>query len=86
MTDRGLWFGAAGAGLNVRRLMYQSLIWPSAAGNRARRLRAPLDAEDLQRLADPLIDRVRRDAELGGDFLRAEVLVDEKEAVELALV
>jgi hypothetical protein len=35
MTDRGLWLGAGGAGLNVRRLMYQSLIWLFVAGDEA---------------------------------------------------
>ena len=39
--------------------------------------RAALDAEDLQRLADALVDGVRRNAELGRDFLRDEMLVDE---------
>ena len=45
--------------LNVRRLMYQSLIWFAALGDDARRLRAPTDAERMQRLANALVDRVR---------------------------
>src|SRR3954462_12967124 len=45
MTDRGLWVACVDGGLNVRRLMYQSLIWPTVLRNDAGRLRAPLDAE-----------------------------------------
>ena len=50
--------------------MYQSLIWPAVLGDDARGLGAALDAEDLERLADPLIDGVRRNVELGRDLLR----------------
>jgi hypothetical protein len=64
--------------------MYQSLIWPAVLGDDPRRLRAALDSEDLKRLADALVDGVRRDSELGGDFLGTEMLVDETEAIELA--
>ena len=50
----------AGLGsLNVRRLMYQSLIWPPVLCDDARGLRAPGDAEDLQRLTDALVHGVR---------------------------
>jgi hypothetical protein len=63
--------------------MYQSLIWSAVLGDDARRLRSALDSEDLQRLANALVDGVRRDAELGSDLLGIEVLVDEAEAVEL---
>ena len=85
MTDRGVWFVRPSPRLNVRRLMYQSLIWPFVAGNDSRGLRASFNAEDLERLTDALVDRVRRNVELGRDFLRIEVLVDEEEAVELTL-
>jgi hypothetical protein len=85
MTDRG--FGVAGlfVGGNVRRLMYQSLIWPFVPGDDTRRLRSPLDAKRGERLANALIDGVRRDVQFGRDFLGAEVLIDEEKAVELAL-
>ncbi|MFL6735715.1 MAG: hypothetical protein ACJ8F4_01480 [Sphingomonas sp.] len=46
-------------------------------------LRAPLDSKDRERLPNPLVNRVGRDPELGGDLLRVEVLVDETEAVKL---
>jgi hypothetical protein len=49
--------------------MYQSLIWAAVLRNETRRLRATLHAKDLQRMADPLIDGVRRNSEFGGDFL-----------------
>ena len=82
-AGRGLGLAGFGECLNVRRLMYQTLIWPAVLGDQARRLRAALDAKDLQRLADALVDGVRRNVELGGDFLGAEVLVDKPEAIEL---
>jgi hypothetical protein len=83
MTDRGFWLAGLGFCGNVRRLMYQSLIWPLALRDETSGLRAPLDAEDLQRLPDPLIDGMRRNAELGSDFLGAQMLVDEEQAIEL---
>jgi hypothetical protein len=65
MTDRGFWVAGLGLGGNVRRLMYQSLIWIFVAGDDARRLRPPLDTEDAKRLTNPLIDRMGGDVELG---------------------
>ena len=59
MTDRGFWVAGSLVRLNVRRLMYQSLIWSAVLRDEARRLGAALDAEDLERLADALIDGVR---------------------------
>jgi hypothetical protein len=69
MTDRGLWVAGLFVGGNVRRLMYQSLIWAFDLGNDACRLRPALYAEDSQGLANALVNRVRRNAELGRDFL-----------------
>ena len=77
--------GAGRVRLNVRRLMYQTLICGTVAGDDPRRLGAPRDTEDLERLADALVDGVRGDSKLAGDFLRREVLVDEEQAIELAL-
>ncbi|MES2136402.1 MAG: hypothetical protein V4502_05000 [Pseudomonadota bacterium] len=84
MTDRGLWVAGLGGGGNVRRLMYQPLIWSAVLGDEARRLRSALDAKDRKRLADALVDGVGGDIELGGDLFRRQMLVDESEAVELA--
>ncbi len=78
MTDRGLWFGRASIWLNVRRLMYQSLIWLLVAGNDSSRLSSPFNPENLERLTDALVDRVRRNVELGRNFLRIQMLVDEE--------
>jgi len=64
--------------------MYQSLIWPSVLGDHSSRLRPALDAQRRERLANALVDGVRRNAELGCDFLGIEMLVDEEEAIELA--
>jgi hypothetical protein len=63
--------------------MYQSLIWLLVLGDDARCLRAPLDAEDRQRLADALVDRMGRDVKLDRDFLGIQMLIDEQETVEL---
>jgi hypothetical protein len=83
MTDRAFWLAGGARALNVRRLMYQSLIWSAVLRDDAGRLRPPLDAENLKRLSDPLIHRVRRDPELGRDLLRAQMLVDESKAIQL---
>jgi hypothetical protein len=84
ITDRAIGVAGAGDRLNVRRLMYQSLIWPAELRHDTRRLRAALNAKDLKRLADALIDGVGRDFQLRGDFLGRQMLVDEPEAIELA--
>jgi len=84
MTDRGFWVTGFAKPLNVRRLMYQPLIWPAVLRDEAGGLRPPLDAEDVQRLTDTLIDRVRRDVELARDLFGRPMLVDEPEAIELA--
>jgi hypothetical protein len=65
--------------------MYQSLIWAGKLGDDPRRLGAPLDAENRKRLAHALVDRMRRNAQLDRDLLRAEMLVDETKAIELTL-
>lgn len=59
MTDRPLLLVDGRAGLNVRRLMYQSLIWAAVLRDQASGMRAPLDPEDLERSPDTLIDRMR---------------------------
>src|SRR3954447_25670442 len=59
ITDRGFWVSCYGLLLNVRRLMYQSVIWPAVLRHEAGSLLARLDAEDRKRLADPLIDSMR---------------------------
>jgi hypothetical protein len=84
MTDRGFWVTGLAKSLNVRRLMYQPLIWSAVHGNEARRLGTALDAEDLQRLADTLVDGVRRNIELARDFLGRQMLVDKAQAIELS--
>jgi hypothetical protein len=59
MSDRGIWVAVAGRRLNVRRLMYQTLIWARMLRHDPRRLRPALDSERVQGLANPLIDGVR---------------------------
>jgi hypothetical protein len=67
--------------------MYQPLIWLlTGCGmlrDQAGGLRAAFDAEDRKRLADALINGVRRDVELGRDFLGRKMLADQAQAVEL---
>ena len=65
MADRPAELLVGWSDLNVRRLMYQPLIWLAMAGDDARGMGAALDAERLQGDPDPLIDGVRRDVELG---------------------
>jgi hypothetical protein len=84
ITDRGFWVTGLGLVGNVRRLMYQSLIWRAVLSNDARRMGAPLDAQRPQRLPDPLIDGMRRNLQLGRNLLGTEVQVDEPQAVQLA--
>jgi len=84
-SDRPVGLAGLGFGLNVRRLMYQSLIWSAVGGDEAGSLRAPFDAEDLKGTANSLIDGVRRDAELCGNLLGRQVLIDETQAIELPL-
>jgi hypothetical protein len=69
--------------LNVRRLMYQSLIWFVVARDEARRVGATFHAQGLERDADALIDGMRRDVELGRDFLGREMLVHQQKTIEL---
>jgi hypothetical protein len=88
MTDRGFWVVGFWVCGNVRRLMYQPLIWVYAGcrvlRDEARGLCTTFDAQDRKRLSDTLVDRVRRYLELGRDFLGREVLADKAQAVELA--
>lgn len=63
--------------------MYQTLISLGVLGDDPRGLRPPLDAEDLQRLSNALVDGVWGDSQLCRDLLRAEVLVDQAQAFEL---
>jgi hypothetical protein len=83
IADRGFWVACLLPCLNVRRLMYQTLIWFGVLRDDARGLGTPLYSQDLQRLADALVDRVRRNAELCGNLLGAEVVIDKAQAVEL---
>jgi len=61
MTDRGFWLAGTGLLLNVRRLMYQSLIWPVMAGNDPRGLSAALHPKNSKSLPNALVDGVRGD-------------------------
>jgi hypothetical protein len=84
ITDRGIWLARLFVGGNVRRLMYQTLIWAAVLGDQACSLVAPGNTKNPKGLADPLIDGVGRDLELCRDFLRRQELVDEPQAVDLA--
>ena len=65
--------------------MYQSLIWRMEPCHQPRGLRPPLDAEDVKRPPNSLVDRMRRNAELDGDFFRREMLIDQQQGIELPL-
>jgi hypothetical protein len=79
MTDRRIGFAGNWCRVDVRRLMYQTLIWGEQARRRgdARGLRPALDAEVVEGLADSLVDGVRGNAELDRDLFRRQVLIDE---------
>ena len=83
LADRAFWVAIGGAGLNVRRLMYQPLIWPCGLRYQAGRLRPPLDLQDLQRTSNALVDGVRGYIQLERDFFGRQMLVDQTQAVEL---
>ncbi|MDQ3245681.1 MAG: hypothetical protein M3Q52_02070 [Pseudomonadota bacterium] len=68
-ADRPVGLARRFPGLNVRRLMYQTLIWTVELSNEPSGLGAPLNAERVQGAANALIDGVRRDPELDRDFL-----------------
>jgi hypothetical protein len=63
--------------------MYQPLICLAVLRHQARRLRPAFYAQDLQRLPDPLIHRVRRDPQFDRDLLRGKVGIDKTKAVKL---
>ena len=84
-TDRAAGVALAAAALNVRRLMYQSLIWFVNVRDHSRGMRPAFDAQDVQGSANTLVDSVRRDAELDRNLLRGQMLVDQEQAIELAL-
>ena len=71
--------------LNVRRLMYQPLIWAAVLRHQTGGMDPAVDAKHLERAADALVDRVRRDVELGRYLFRGMMLVDQAQAVELPL-
>nr|WP_246450327.1 hypothetical protein [Sphingomonas rhizophila] len=86
MTNRPIDLRAVGRRVDVRRLMYQSLIWLGhtvVRGEEARSLCTALDVKDLQGLPDTLVDGVRRDAELCGNLFRRQMLVHEGQAFAL---
>ena len=68
-TDRPIGLIRFECRLNVRRLMYQSLIWPNLLRYQPRRLRTTLDPQDMEGAADALIDRMGRNTELDCDLL-----------------
>jgi hypothetical protein len=63
--------------------MYQPLIWLGVVRNNPSGLLAPAHSKNVECLADPLIHGMRRDFELGRDFLGRQMLVDQPQAVEL---
>jgi len=65
--------------------MYQSLIWFVMLRDDAGGMGAPVNAERLESETNALIDSMRRDFELCGNFFRRKMLVDEQKAIKLAL-
>jgi hypothetical protein len=83
-TDRLVGLSGCAGRLNIRRLMYQTLICAVVLRDHSRRLRPALDAQHLERAANALIDRVGRDRQPRRDLLGGEMLVDQPQAFALA--
>ena len=83
-TDRPIGLAGFVIAGNVRRLMYQSLIWAKLPRHQARGLRSAFDAQCLQGDADALVDGVRGNTELDRNLLGRKMLVDQTQAIELA--
>lgn len=83
MTGRGLGVTGLILRVNVRRLMYQTLIWLAVLRDDPHSLRTAFDAQNVKHLPEPLIHSVRRNVELCRDFLRIEMLIDQSKAIEL---
>jgi hypothetical protein len=86
-TDRLVRFGGKPIRVDVRRLMYQSLICADfiQASDDPGRVPAPIDPEDANGAADPLIYGVWRNAQSSSDFLAVEVLGDKLENLNLSV-
>ena len=69
-TDRPFRMSGSGVAYNVRRLMYQPLIWGVVGSDEAGGMLALPDAEDLKCLANSLVHGVGRNAEPDRNFLR----------------
>jgi hypothetical protein len=78
ITDRVAGLGLRCAALNVRRLMYQPLIWCVHPSDHAGSLDPALNLQDLQSAADALIDSMWRNAQFDRDLFRGKVLVYEQ--------
>jgi hypothetical protein len=89
MTDRALWVSRSRTGVDVRRLMYQTLICFAVVLNRSGddpgRFAAPVDAKLFKSASDALVNRVRADPKANSDFLAAVVLVYQQKAFDLPL-
>jgi hypothetical protein len=88
-ADRAVFVSWLDVGVDVRRLMYQTLICRILGRDRvrdhARSLAAALDSELLQGTPDTLVNGMRTDSEADGDLLAAVVSVDQQQAFDLSL-
>jgi hypothetical protein len=88
-ADRAFFVSGLGWKVDVRRLMYQTLICRVVGRYRgpdkSRSLAPALDAKLFQGAADSLVDGVGADAQVGGDFLTAMVPIDQQQAFDLPL-
>ena len=88
-ADRALFLSGLEVSVDVRRLMYQTLICRilgrDGVGHQACGLSAAVYSKFFQSPANALIDGVRADAEANRDFLAAVVPVDQKQAFDLSL-
>ena len=87
IANRALLVTGQHGGVDVRRLMYQSLIcrisWRQSRSDHPRGLTPALDAKLFERAADPLVDGVRADSQPRRNFLAAVVKVDQQKSFDL---
>jgi hypothetical protein len=83
LADRAFWVPFEQCRLNMRRLMYQTLIWPAHLRDESRRLGPALHLQDLESAADTLVDGVGGDVQLDRNFFRRQMLVDEPKTIQL---
>jgi hypothetical protein len=87
-ADRAVFLSELSRRVDVRRLMYQTLIYGVIGRNliryHSRGIASPLYTELVQGAANALIDRMGADPQFGRDFLAAVMAINQQQALDLA--